>query len=145
MKRPARIALLLLVTLTVASAQTIKSDWRFPSPDIPAKYNTKLKTDVYDLGDGFTAIRKKFGDSEVAVVGFPPVPDEIEDADFALAVASKCFRLPKLLKDTVLEQKDKFEYLFRTESGRTVGVTLAHERKTAVVRLLPLKEDAPLQ
>lgn len=139
MKYRLTLTALLLLMASIAAAQTVKSDWRFPSPDIPAKYDSEMKTDVYDLGNSFTAVRKKLGKSDVVIVGFRAAPEEIADADFALAVASKVLRLPKLLKETVLEQKDDFEFLFRTASGNTAGVTLAHDRKSAVVRLLPVE------
>jgi hypothetical protein len=143
MKRFFFVALLLLVASASASSQErkVKGDWKIPSPDIPSHYDADLKADIYDLGDGFEATRTKVRGHEVAIVGFKQIPGGISESDFALAVASKVLNLPKLLKDTVLEQKDKHEHLFRTALGSTAGVTIAHDRKTAVVRLLPEEEQ----
>jgi hypothetical protein len=137
------IALLLALLLGFSVHAQTKNDWRFPSPEIKEHYSTELKTTVYDLGDGFIATKKSVENKPLMFVFIPEVANKSEDSDLALVIASKVWKLPRLLSDTILKREDKFEFRFRTVSGRTAGVTLAHDRKSAIVRLLPVGEGGP--
>lgn len=142
--RALAILAVLACSLLAAGAQDLKSDWTFPAPNVKERYDAELKKTVYDLGDGFSAVRLKIGDAEVVLVSLPgdhpeKTVGEIEEADIALVVASKAVHLPKLMKDVRLEQEEKFEHRFRTASGGVVLVVVAHDRKTAVVRLKPVE------
>lgn len=74
----------------------------------------------------------------MVLVVIPLTPQTITEADLALTVAAKVLKLPRMLADTVLENRGDFEHRFRTASGRVAVVTIAHDRRSAVVRLLPL-------
>ena len=123
-----------------AGLRAIKNDWKFPAPGLKSEYSDELKATIYDMGDGFHAARVKIKEREFVFVSIPPGTARIEDSDLALLVADKVLRLPKALADTILPQEEKHEHLFRTANGLTVGVTLAHDRRSAVVRLIEYAE-----
>jgi hypothetical protein len=142
MKKAFTLTLLLLCAFTIsARAQASKSDWTFPAPGIKSIYSQELKANVYDLGNGVFAARQNIKGNDFVLVSLPP-NISIEDADLALAVVAKVLKLPRYLADTILERANDYEFRFRTLSGRVAGVTLAHDRASAIVRLIPLGEGA---
>lgn len=138
------LCLLILAFAPASISQTkpTKSEWTFPAPGIKSRYDRELKGTIYDLGDGFHAHRRITGSQFLVFVSLPERLAEMEDSDLALVVASKVLKLPRLLSDTLLERESEFEFRFRTAGGRVAGVTLAHDRKSAIVRLIPVTEEA---
>ena len=106
-------------------------------------YNEEAKVVIYDLGDAIFAGHLKLDTNQgplavVLVVFGVPVPrNEMSDQDLALVAASKVASLPERVADTVMQRADTGEYRFRTTSGKVIGVAIAYDRKTAIVRSLP--------
>ena len=149
--RVAAVALVILSVCTLAPAQErrdeeqkparLKSDWTFPTPGMKSQYSEQLKTTIYNLGHGFHAARVKLEGMMFVFVALPEGSGRIPDSDLALVVASKTLLLPRQGEDAVLEKENEYEHRFRTVGGRVASVTLAHDRKTAIVRIIPLESD----
>lgn len=131
-----------LVVLAVAAAAQqragIKSDWKFPSPKVKEKYDPERKATLYDLGDGFFAERVKLDGKDLVVVSIPQSDDlkKTSDSELAFSVAVATLHLSTDFNKLFLG-RDGAEFRFLTLSGGKAGVTIARDRKTAVVRLLP--------
>jgi hypothetical protein len=141
------LLLALIALATTAAAQetnaprqrtTIKSDWKFPSPKVKEKFDRERKVTLYDLGDGFFAERVKLDGKELVVVAIPQNDDTLKtpDSELAFAVAGAALHLSTDF-DKLFLGHDGAEFRFLTLSGGKAGVTIARDRKTAVVRLLP--------
>ncbi len=134
--------LLLLAASTFAQQPKPKSEWKIDAPDSRCEYSEEAKACVYDLGDGFRAMRQKLSGHYFVIVGFSnQPPDAVSDPQLAIAVAAKVVTLAPLLKDAILKPKNDHEHLFRTATGRTAGVTIAADRKSAVVRIVGIDPD----
>jgi hypothetical protein len=118
-------------------------EWTFPKAGMQGHYNEEAKVVIYDLGDAIFAGHLKLDTNQgplavVLVVFGVPVPrNEMSDGDLALVAASKVASLPERVADTVMGRADTDEYRFRTTSGKVIGVSIAYDRKTAIVRSLP--------
>ncbi len=125
-----------------AQAQETKIGWTFPAEGQKARPNETIGAPAFDLGDGFSATKLKVNGREVVMVmvALPQVTREVEDSDLALVVASKVLKLPRLPSEAVLRKETEREHRFRAASGRVAGVTLAQDRKTAIVRIIPPKK-----
>lgn len=141
------LAALLLSSATLTLAQksepaaerpTLKGDWKFPSPKV--KERRDGATALYELGEGFIASRVKLEGKELVIVGIPQTEDTASapDSELAFIVAGLSLKLCTDFGKLFLEPNDS-EFRFRTLNGDTAGVTLASDRKTAVVRILPVE------
>lgn len=121
---------------------TIKSDWKFPAPKVKEKYDSERKATMYDLGDGFFAERVKLDGKDLVIVSIPLDADKdlrrSSESEMAFIVADTTLNL-SMDFDKLFLKPDGHEYRFLTMNGASAGVTIAHDRKTAVVRLLPVE------
>ncbi|HEY0003739.1 MAG TPA: hypothetical protein VGB17_02925 [Pyrinomonadaceae bacterium] len=135
------LVLVLAITAITSLAQQPNSEWTFPSQGMQGIYDERLKGVVYDLGDGFYGSHVKVRGVPVVVVTLAKgAPQEMSDADLTLLVASKTIRLHPTLKDALQGHTIGREYKFKTFNGRIAGVTLSHDRKTAIVRIIEAKK-----
>jgi hypothetical protein len=115
-----------------------EAGWAFPTEGMRGEYNADINGMVYDLGNGIYAGHTKFGGSPVVMVVFSKsfTTEKVDNFDLAIAVAYKVVALPKQMADTVMGQNKIGEHLFRTASGKVVGVSIPPDRKSAVVRFI---------
>jgi len=121
-----------------------EAGWAFPTEGMRGEYNADIGGMVYDLGNGIFAAHTTIvtGSPIVMVVFSKAYPTEkIKDFDLAITIAYKVVKLPEKMADTVLGQNKIGEYLFRTASGKTIGVSIPPDRETAIVRLLEDGEE----
>jgi len=113
-------------------------DWTFPRPGMRREYDKTVKGHIYELADGIYACHIKVAGEPVVLVSFSKqVPESvINDYDMTYMVAAEVVELSRYMADAVLPMENEYEHRFRTANGKIIGVTLAHDRKTALVRPL---------
>lgn len=121
-------------TQSVAGAE---GEWTFPRQGMQHYYSATIKGNIYYVGDGLYAGHTNLAGQPIVLVAFSkPIPEnEVKAFDLSFLIVSRVIKLPSLMTDALLPQENDYEHRFRTASGKVVAVTLAYDRKTAVVRL----------
>jgi hypothetical protein len=124
----------------IAGRPALRGDWKFPSPKVKERRDPETKRTLYDLGHGFFASRVRIEGNDLVIVGIPQDADTLKapDSELAFMTAQASLKLCVDFGKLFLEP-DGNEFRFRTLNGDTAGVTIAHDRKTAVVRVVPVE------